>query len=155
VAHLVHAGVVTRRKIGNQVHYQANAASAIFFELKSLMIKTSGVSEPLRQALAPMADRIPLAFIYGSLAKGTETAKSDVDVMIVGEVTFSEVVGALGAAQEQLRREINPSVYPSREFVAKLSAGNHFLTALADEAKLFLLGDQDVFTRLVTKRMVD
>lgn len=150
---LVNAGLVIRRKQGNQVYYQANPKSAIFSELKSLMIKTGGVAGVLRESLTTLEERITSAFIYGSLAKGTETADSDVDVLVIGAVKFSEVVDRLGAVQESLGREVNPSVYPVDEFVAKVSEGQHFVTSLIDEPKIFLIGDEDVFGRLVEKRL--
>jgi predicted nucleotidyltransferase len=153
LTNLVNAGLVIRRKRGNQVYYQANARSAIFSELKSLMIKTAGVADVLRAALTPLAEQIITAFIYGSLAKGTETADSDVDVLVTGDVKFSEIVYLLGSTQESIGREVNPSVYPVEEFIAKVSQGHHFVTSLIDEQKIFLIGDEDVFGRLVKKRM--
>ncbi len=155
LTHLVDSGLVIRRKVGNQIHYQANTRSAVFPELKSLMIKTAGVSEVLKQALSTLIDRVCLAFVYGSFAKGTDTADSDVDVIIVGSVSFVEVVDALAPAQERLRREVNPSVYPRDEFIGKLSTGSHFLTRVIGEPKIFLIGDQDELGRLVEKRLVE
>lgn len=108
----------------------------------------------LREALNTLEDRITTAFIYGSLAKGMERADSDVDVLVVGDVPFSEVVDALASAQESLGREVNPSVYPVEEFMTKVSEGHHFLTSLAGESKIFLIGDEDVFEGLVEKRLV-
>ena len=150
---LVNAGMIVRRKQGNQVYYQANSKSAIFSELKSMMIKTAGVADVLREALIPLTQRITTAFIYGSLAKGTATADSDVDVLVIGDLAFSEVVDLLGSAQESIGREVNPSVYPVDEFVTKISQGQHFVTSLIDEPKIFLIGDEDVFGRLVEKRL--
>ncbi|MGB6067144.1 MAG: nucleotidyltransferase domain-containing protein, partial [Desulfomonilaceae bacterium] len=150
---LVNAGLVIRRQRGNQVYYQANSKSAIFSELKSLMIKTAGVADVLREALIPLQDRITAAFIYGSFAKGTETAASDVDVLVIGDVKFSEIVDILGPAQESTAREVNPSVYPAGEFITKVSEGHHFVTSLINEPKIFLIGDKDVFRGLVEKRL--
>jgi len=151
---LVNTGLIVRRKQGNQVYYQANPQSPIFAELKSLMVKTTGVAAVLREALKPFRGRIETAFIYGSFAKGTENAGSDVDVLVIGDLTFSEVVDALASAQESIGREVNPSVYPVDEFITKVSAGNHFLTSSIGEPKIFLIGDGDVFERLVEKRLV-
>ncbi len=151
---LVQSGIVVRHKQGNQVYYQANHKSPVFAELKSLMIKTTGVADVLREVLKPFQSRIKTAFIYGSFAKGTEHADSDLDVMVIGDLTFSEVVDALVLAQESIGREINPSVYPVDEFVRKVSSGNHFLTSSVGEPKIFLIGDGDVFEGLVKKRLV-
>ncbi len=144
-------GLIVRHRVGNQVHYKANDSSSIFPELKSLLVKTSGVAESLRQALVPLSDRISISFIYGSFAKGTENANSDVDLVIIGSGTFSEVNTALSEVQDKLGREINPSVYPVEEFVSKLSNGNHFLVSIVDEPKIFVIGSQDEFGKLVEK----
>lgn len=149
---LVDVGLALRRKQGNQVHYQANPKSPIFAELKSLMVKTAGVADVLREALMPLG-RIRTAFIYGSFAKGSERADSDVDVLVIGEASFSEVVDALASAQESIGREVNPSVYPVEEFVTKVADGHHFVTSLAGEPKIFLIGDEDVLGRLAEKRL--
>jgi len=151
---LVNTGLIVRRKQGNQVYYQANPQSPIFAELKSLMVKTAGVANVLREALKPFQGRIETAFIYGSFAKGTENADSDVDLLVIGELPFSEVVDALASAQEFIGREVNPSVYPADEFITKVSAGNHFVTSSIGEPKIFLIGDGNVFERLVEKRLV-
>jgi uncharacterized protein len=151
---LVNVGLVFRRKQGNQVYYQANPGSPIFAELKSLMVKTTGIADVLREAMTPLRERIKAAFIYGSFAKGTDTADSDVDVLVLGELEFSEVVDALAKAQESIGREVNPSVYPVDEFMTKLSSGRHFVTSLVGEPKIFLFGDEDVFGRLDEKRLV-
>ena len=151
---LVHAGLVCRSKKGNQVFYQANARSPIFVEIKSLMVKTAGLADVLRESLNPFRERITVAFVYGSLARGTDTANSDVDVMIIGELDFSDAVEALASSQESIGREVNPSVYPVSEFAAKLKSGNPFLSSLQREPRIFLIGDDDVFGRLVEKRVV-
>ncbi len=147
------SGLVNRRRVGNQVHYRANTGSSIFAELKSLMTKTAGLTDSLRQTLEPLRKRIVAAYVFGSFAKGTENAESDVDVLVVGDITFTEVSDHLFQVQGELGREINPSVYPTEEFQRKVSEGNHFLTRLIDEPKVFLIGDEDEFRRLVEKRL--
>ena len=151
---LVNIGLIVRRKQGNQVFYQANPKSPIFAEVRSLMVKTAGVADVLREALKPFKERIETAFIYGSFAKGTENADSDVDALVIGDLPFSDVVDAFASAQESIGREINPSVYLLDEFISKVSAGNHFVNSLIGEQKIFLIGDGDVFERLVEKRLV-
>jgi predicted nucleotidyltransferase len=142
LARWVKAGLLTRAERGNQVHYQANRASPVFAELKSLVIKTAGLAEVLREALVGLSEKIGVAFIHGSLAQGSERAGSDVDVVLVGEVSFSEVVAALQEAQERVGREVNPTVYPKAEFRKKILAGHHFLTSVLAGPKLFLIGDE-------------
>ena len=153
VKRLSEVGIIRRTVSGHQVFYQANPDCPIFEELKGLMVKTTGVADVLRAALAPLAAQIRVAFIYGSVAKLTQRSGSDVDIMVVGESTFSDVVTALGSAQETLAREINPTVYSPAEFRSKLKAGHHFLTAVVDGGKIFLVGDEHELARLGAKRL--
>lgn len=153
VKRLSDAGIIRRTVSGNQVFYQANPECPVFGELKGLMVKTTGVADVLRAALAPLAARIRLAFIYGSVAKLAQRNGSDVDVMVVGEPAFGEIVSALGAAQETLAREINPTVYSPAEFKSKLKAGHHFLTSVIGGEKVFLIGDEHELARLGAKRL--
>jgi len=138
---LADAGVLTRRPVGNQVQFQANAACPIYEDLRNILKKTAALADVLRVALEPLADRIQAAFVYGSVARGDERPGSDLDVMIIGEAKFAEVVNALAAAGETLRREINPNLYPMREFRAKLAAGDPFLKRVLADKKIFLIGD--------------
>jgi predicted nucleotidyltransferase len=144
----VEAGILTQTRKGNQLHYQANKAMPIFPELKALTLKTCGVVVPLREALAALASQIVLAFVHGSMASGTEKANSDLDLIVVGDVSFSNVVEALQGAQQRIGREINPSVYQVEEFKKKLREGHHFLNAVLAGSKIFLIGDEDELGRL-------
>lgn len=138
---LADAGVLVRRPVGNQVQFQANAACPIYEDLRNILKKTAALADVLRGALEPLADRIQVAFVYGSVARGDERPGSDLDIMIVGEAKFAEVVNAVAPAAETLRREINPNLYPVREFSAKLAAGNPFLKRVLADKKIFLIGD--------------
>ncbi len=153
VKRLSNAGIIRRTVSGHQVFYQANPDCPVFGELKGLMVKTTGVADVLREALAPLVAQIRLAFIYGSLAKLAQRNSSDVDVMVVGEPAFGEVVSALGTAQETLAREINPTVYSPAEFRSKLKARHHFLTTVLEGEKVFLIGDEHELRRLGAKRL--
>ncbi len=155
VRRLSEVGIIRRMVRGRQVYYQANPECPVFEELKSLVVKTAGVAEVLRAALTPLADRVAVAFVCGSMASGKERRGSDVDILVIGDVTFSETVQALGRTQETLRREINPTVYPSREFRSKLRKGHHFLKAVLEEEKIFLIGNVRELARLVGKRLAD
>ncbi|TKJ38470.1 ArsR family transcriptional regulator [candidate division TA06 bacterium B3_TA06] len=137
---LFKAGILERRTIGRQIHYSANKDCPIFEELKNLVMKTFGLADVLKAALIPLAARISAAFIYGSFAQGRQNSSSDVDVIVIGEVGFSEVVEALTPAQEKLRREINPTVYPPDEFRSKVAAKHHFLSSVLKGEKIFLVG---------------
>jgi len=148
VKKLSKAGIIRRTIRGRHVYYQANPECPIYAELKSLVIKTVGVGDVLRAALVPITDRITVAFLFGSLVIGGEGSRSDVDVMVVGDVTFTEVVLALSRIQETVQREINPIVYPPEEFRSKLAADHHFLKATLVGPKFFLIGDEHELTKL-------
>ncbi|MGH8764963.1 MAG: nucleotidyltransferase domain-containing protein [Burkholderiales bacterium] len=140
---LAGAGVLLRRAVGNQVHFQANPASPIHEDLRAILKKTVGVADVLREALSPLAAKIRAAFIYGSVARGDERAGSDLDLMIVGEPSFAEVTTSLAPAQQLLRREVNPSLYPALEFRKKLAEGNPFLARVLADRRIFVMGGED------------
>jgi DNA-binding transcriptional ArsR family regulator len=141
-------GVVSSSREGLQKYFQANPDSPIYPELRGLVLKTSGVGDILKQALQPLADRIMVAFLFGSVAAGKETAASDIDLFIAGDVRLGEIVGVLSPAQDQLGREINPVVYPVTELHAKLEQGHHFLQSVFSGPKILLWGDAREFERL-------
>jgi predicted nucleotidyltransferase len=139
---LVEAGLVTMRRAGNQHHYQANAANPVFTELAGIVRKTFGVVDVIRTALGPVLDGVELAFIYGSVAKGEATAKSDVDLIIVADdLAYAEVMALLAEAEQSLGREINPNIYDEAQFKDKLKAGNTFLTRVMAQEKLWIKGE--------------
>jgi predicted nucleotidyltransferase len=150
---LSEAGLIEGIRRGHQTYYCANRKNPIFGELKSILAKTSGIRDILHEVLAPLADRIRLAFVYGSIARGEERSASDVDLMIVGEVSFADVVSALRQSEAKLAREVNPTVYGSSEFREKLAGKNHFLSTVAKEKKLFVIGDEREFRRLGQERL--
>jgi len=152
---LTDAGILLRKAEGRRVSYQANRDCPVFAELQRLMVKTAGVADVLRTALTDLADQIDIAFIYGSMANGDFKASSDVDVLVVGAVTFAEIVSALNPTQETLRREVNPSVYPTEEFQRRLREGNHFLATVVREPKVFLIGEEHDLGDLVEERLAD
>jgi predicted nucleotidyltransferase len=137
---LVDAGLVTRKTVGHQTFYSANQASPVFEEIRSLVAKTVGIHDVLVEALWPLASKISLAFIYGSAARSRESAGSDIDLMIVGPVHFADVIDHLAEAQKTLNREINPTVYSTKEFLRKMR--ENFLRTVLKEKKLFLIGDE-------------
>lgn len=151
--YLTEMGLVLRRNQGNQVLYQANSQSPIFSEIKGLITKTVGIHDVIRSALASLGPEIQIVFVYGSVARQKERANSDVDLMVLGDASFSEVVSALGPAQKALGREINPTVFPASEFRSKLAAGNHFLRSVMKEKRLFVLGTENELTKLASKQL--
>ena len=137
------AGLVTSTRQGNQLRYQADETCPIFGELASIMRKTTGMAEVLREALLPLVDRISVAFVFGSMAKGEEGPHSDIDLMVVGDVKFEELVQTVHAAQERLRREVNSIAMQPDDFHRKLATKERFVTRVMSEPKLLLLGAFD------------
>lgn len=144
---LCNAGIVLREKRGNLAYYRANQDCPIYPELQRLMVKTAGVADVVREALSQVRG-IRLAFIFGSMAKGGGDARSDVDVLIVGDVSFADVSGALLPAQERLAREITPTVYAPDEFEERLKGKHRFLMRVLQEPKIMLVGVPDDLERM-------
>lgn len=155
LAALTGAGLLRRSVQGRQVYFQANRESPIFAELQSIFLKTAGVADILRGALAPLADRIVIAFIFGSAARGEMHSDSDIDLLVVGDVPFTAVADALAEAQKQIGRDVNPTVYPAAEFRAKIRGDHHFVTSVLREPHLFLIGGQNELDGVGAERLAD
>jgi len=147
---LVNVGLVEREVRGHQVYFSANRNAAIFPELQAIIEKTAGAVDVLRASLATLLSqrRVELAFVYGSVASGKKTARSDVDLLVVGDVSLAQIVPALRAAEARLGREVNPTVYPVREFQNKVKRDAPFLKRVLAGPKLFVAGDDHVLDRL-------
>lgn len=145
---LTGAGLVTRAPLGNQVHFRANRDSPVFQELHGLMKKTSGLADVVRSALVKLAEKIHVAFVFGSVAKGSHSTYSDVDLLIVGDLGLRDVVPLLSPVQDQLGREVNPTVYRPVEFRSLSENGNHFLGRVLRQPRIFILGNEDELRRL-------
>lgn len=141
---LCEAGLLRAERVGNQVRFCANTAHPVFPELQALIRKTIGLVDALRLSLAPLAGRIDAAFVFGSMASGTESAGSDIDLMVVGDAGFAEIVDATYAAQATLGREINPKVMSASEWQAKKAERNAFLQDVLNKPRIMLIGDADV-----------
>ena len=146
---LVDAGIITREVQGIQVYYRANEKCPIFNEVKNIVRKTFGVADVIRQSLETVADKIKVAFIFGSVARSADDRKSDIDVMIVGRIPFGDVVSLLSPAEEKLSREVNPVIYPVAEFKRRLKGDHHFVKSVLEGEKIFLIGDDSDLARLV------
>ncbi len=144
----VAAGLLTRRADGNRVYYQADRACPISRPLSEILWKTTGLADLVRDALKPLAAKIDVAFIYGSVAAEEEHASSDVDLMIVGRAALSEIAAVLPPIEDRIGRSINPTVYTTQEFLRKLKAGHHFLTSVLDKELLFVHGTADHLAKL-------
>lgn len=144
LARLESARLVTVSKIGNQKHYRANPEAPIFDELRGIVLKTFGVADHLRSALAPLAQRIRAAFVYGSVAKGSDTASSDIDVIVVSDdLSYPELMEALTQAEQEVGRPINPSVYAAKDWQRKGADSSAFVGRVMAQPKIFLIGSED------------
>jgi predicted nucleotidyltransferase len=141
---LTAVGLVQVEKVGNQKHYEANRASPIYPEIHGIVLKTFGLADVLKAALATLQDRIRVAFVYGSVASNTDTAESDIDLLIIGaDLSYPELMNVLAGAEETLARRINPTLYSSGEFARKLGEDSAFLQRVLKQPKIFLVGDKD------------
>jgi|SRR5665647_1293160 len=141
---LERSGLVSIERIGNQKHYRANRASPIFEELHSLVLKTVGLTEPLRKALQPYAEQIRVAFVFGSVAKGKDTAQSDIDLMVIGDdLTYSDLYTAMQDAEEILKRAVKPNFLSTEDWQRKISRKNSFIVSIKAQPKLFIIGSEN------------
>ena len=143
VARLAGSGLLNMAQVGNQKRYRANPQSPIHDELATIVRKTFGLAAPLREALLPIADAITAAFVFGSVAKGQDTASSDIDLMLISEsLTYGEVMAALHPVAEQLDRTINPTLYSPAELKQRIATGNSFVTRVLAQPRIWLLGGE-------------
>lgn len=143
LAGLSEAGLLTVSKQGNQKHYQANPSAPVFAELRGLVLKTMGLADALRTALAPLAGQIDAAFIYGSVARQQDTAHSDVDVLIISNTLgYGEVFGALETATMSLGRKVNPTLYTPADWSKRVSSDNAFVSRVWQQPKIWLIGSE-------------
>jgi predicted nucleotidyltransferase len=144
---LAEAGLVRVTREGNQKHYQARTDSPVFLELQGLIVKTVGVVEPLRVALSPLACRIRAVFVFGSIAKGTERAGSDVDLFTVSDdLSYPDIYAALQDAERVLARPVNPTLMRWEEWSRNRTEKGSFVARVAAGPKLFVIGNEDALT---------
>jgi predicted nucleotidyltransferase len=144
---LAESGLLTVVRIGKQKHFQANPESPIYAELCTIASKTFGLAEPLRSALQPLADRIDGAFIFGSIAKKTDTSSSDIDLMVIGDpLSYADVFAAVEPVLARIGRPVNPTVYSRGDLARKIAEGNAFATRIMSQPKIWLIGDEESFT---------
>ena len=151
LSRLEKTGILISTTEGRQKYYQANRQSPLFSELHGLIVKTAGVADVLRLALEEKQRQIKVAFIFGSFAAGNENRASDIDVMVIGRISFGDVVSLLSPIEDRLGRQVNPVVYPVAEFKEKVEEDHHFVSAVLDKEKIFLLGDERELRRLVKR----
>lgn len=143
------AGLIVSHRVGNLRLFRPNKESPVYPELHGLIQKTLGLVGVLRTALAPLAPVLTVAFVYGSIAKGTETAASDVDLLLVAdEINYGAILAALSPAEQTLGRKINPTPYTRAEFSKRYHEQQHFLMRVLEQPKIFIVGDDDALRRL-------
>jgi len=152
---LAETGLLLREPVGNQVRYRANRDCPVFQELAGFFRKTAGLADVLREALAPLASEINVAFIFGSVAQGKERVTSDVDVFVVGAVSFARVVQAFARTYEHLGREVNPVVIPRSDFIKKYWEEDRFVARVVKGPKLYLIGNADDLAKLTEERATE
>jgi len=149
LARLEQTGLVSIQRVGNQKHYHANHESPIFNELRGIILKTAGLIEPLKQSLALYREKIKVAFVYGSIAKGTDTARSDIDLMVIGDdLTYAELFAGLQKAETILQRSINPTFLSFDDWCNKLRTKDSVIAKIAAQPKLFIFGSEADFERI-------
>jgi predicted nucleotidyltransferase len=146
LSRLQRSGLVSVERIGNQKHYQANRLSPIFGELQSLVIKTVAVAEPIRKSLEPYVGKIKAAFVYGSVARGTDTTRSDIDLMVIGDkLNYSELYAALQDVESVLGRKVSPTFLSPRDWRRKAFDKSSFISRVNALPKIFVFGsDQEL-----------
>ena len=143
LSRLQHSGLVTVERIGNQKHYRANRDAPIFEELRGLVVKTVGLAEPIRKSFQPYARAIKTAFVYGSVAKGTDTAQSDIDLMVIGdELNYSDLYTAAQSAEDELRRKVNPLFLSCKDWQRKASDRGSVVSKISSAPKIFIIGSE-------------
>lgn len=144
VAKLVASGLVEQRRVGNQKRYRAFAGSPIHAELMALVHRTIGLAQPLREALQPLQDQVALAFVFGSVAKRTDSARSDIDLVLVSDTLgYAELMAVLDPLEDRLGRSVSPTLYTHDELNDRLHKGNAFLQRVLEQPKLWVIGEMD------------
>jgi predicted nucleotidyltransferase len=143
-------GIIEKSIQGNRIYYKLNRKCPIFQELKSILFKSVGITDVLRNNIK--GEGIEIAFIYGSYARGEEGLLSDIDLMVIGDISSKELSGILSKPKKELMREINYAVFAPKEFIVKIRQKDHFLTSLLKEKKIFIVGDENEFKRFIKSR---
>jgi DNA-binding transcriptional ArsR family regulator len=149
---LLQAGILIQRRDGNRVYYRPDPNSPILRELTEILTKTAGIAEPLVAALKPLAKNIRVAFVHGSIAEARERSESDVDLIIIGDVSAPDLTAALDPVQDLLGRMVNFTRYTTKEFRSKVDAGHHFLTSVLNKKRIFLIGDEDELGKVAGRK---
>ncbi len=146
LAKLESIGIVSARRSGNRLYYRANVDHPLYTDLHNIVLKTVGLVDLLKKSME--GHEIIAAFVFGSIATGSEDASSDIDLMVIGDISLRELAGLLAEAQHALGREINPYPLSSKEYIHRIENEDHFLMNVLDSDKLFIIGNQNVLENL-------
>ena len=149
LARIEQAGLISKKYRGRRASYAVERQHPTFEDFRRILIKTVGLREPLLTALEPLSNQIQLAFVFGSMVSGTESASSDIDLLIIGQISSRKLSGLLGSVARDLGREINPVVYPQGEFRQKYQAKNRFVHELVASPKIWLIGSENDLGKVV------
>jgi len=149
LARLAEAEIIERTSEGRHIYFRANPQCPVYEELRGLVTKTIGAVAVLREALAGFGERVATAFVFGSVARGEERHASDLDLIVIGDIGFAEVVDAIRDAEKRLRREVSVTVYSTEEFRTKLAEREHFVHSVYGSARMFVVGDSHEFAELL------
>jgi len=149
---MAESGLLLRERVGSQVFYQANRVCPIYADLAAIFRKTIGLAHILKDALHSASDKIDFAFVFGSMASGDQTSLSDLDVMVLSDLALLDVVKALSPLQQELGREINPVTMTASRFVSNLDKKEGFAMRVAEEPKIFVIGNDREFAEFVENR---
>ena len=142
---LANAGILAKENIGNQVQYCADKNCLVFDELASILRKTAGFVEVIADVLVTLEEQIDVALVFGSMASGKASSSSDIDLLIIGDVSFAEVSKAVYPCQKILKREINPKVYTQKDWKKLVDKKDGFAKEIIKQPKLFIIGTKDEF----------
>lgn len=146
------SGLLRTRRDASRHYFKAETDSPLYEPLRLLIERTTGIQESLKLALEPLADKIDAAFIYGSVARRDDTVKSDVDLIVIGNIGLADMAPELRRLEKRFRREFNVKCYSSDEFTSKIKTNNHFVSSILKEDKIFLIGNDDVLEKLGGRR---
>jgi hypothetical protein len=146
---LSEAGIIVREAHDRHVSYWANQNHPIFSELRSIVRKTFGMTEVIRGALLPVAEDIKIALLFYPISPNSDGREDDIELMVIGDIHFNDVVDQLGLTETELGREINTVVYPESTFKQKIRSDQNFENSIAGRDKIFLIGDDDELSKLV------
>jgi uncharacterized protein len=145
---LTKAGILKSELSGRQRYYWADPDCMIYADLRKIVVRTFGVASTIETAIKPVSSDIKIAFLFGSIPAGTDTGHSDIDLMVIGELSFRKLVAALKSAEQELNRELNPTLFSSVEFKKRLKDKDHFIATVMDSPKIFIIGNTDDFAGL-------